>query len=383
MFCPRPSLLATLALSLLAAPLFPLPARAQQTPAKADPWEQRLDGPQAALRKHDLSWIPQTPAGSKSAPFLESQVPVARDQLSYLGYRLPSSVEPYSKVHTLPNQLRHPHHVYRYREFTILTETDGRREQLCVYATARALELLRARWPREFEVLFRGPQSAEAQLQAIRRHDAQKPVTFLNLDRAHTFVWQGRSGGAIAASSYDLGTRLEVKLRDGPRQLELGLFRNVATTYLNLTAIQGFRSQKLYQRSALPENFLCYLRDGLIETLVHEGLHNLLRSDKNVRPLFWALAKSLRKSQGAVLGKELEEAFVSNVSRRLLEGRGLSREVSEFYGNRLRRTQARRLGLTPGQETGAGRGLLRLLGTLNEGEDWEDLLSFDICPKGR
>ena len=358
-------------------------ARAQQAPAKPDPWEHHLEGPQAALRKHDLSWIPQAPPGSKSAPFLESQVPVARDQLNYLGYRLPSSVEPYSKVHTLPSQLRHPHHVYRYREFTILTETDGRREQLCVYATARALELLRTRWPREFEVLFRGPQSAEAQLKAIRGYDPKKPVTFLNLDRAHAFVWQGRSGGAIAASSYDLGTRQKLELEDGGRKLELGLFRNVSTTYLNLTAIQGFRSQKLYQRSALLENFLRYLRDGLVETLVHEALHNLLRRDKNVRPLFWALAKSLRKSQGAVLGKELEEAFVSNVSRRLLEGRGLSREVSEFYGKRLRQTQARRLGLAPGQETEAGQALLRRLRSLNQANTWEDLLSFEICPKGR
>jgi len=367
---------------LLASTILLDSASAQPAPTPPDPWDKHLGGPQAALSKHDLSWIPRAKPGSRAAPFLEAQVPVARDQLSYLGYRLPKSLEPYSKVHALPSQLRHPHHVYRYREFTILVETEGRREQLCVYATARALELLRTRWPREFEVLFRGPQSAKAQLKAIRSRDAKKPVSFLNLDLAHTFVWQGRSGGAIASSSYDLGTRAQVVLQDGRRKLELGLFRNVSTTYLNLTAIQGFRSQKLYQRTSLRENFLRYLRDGLAETLVHEALHNLLRRDKNVRSLFWALTESLRKSEGPARGKEVEEAVVSNVTRRLLEEGGLSREVSEFYGKRLRQVQARRLGLVSGEETEAGRRLLSALRQRNKAKSWEDLLSFEICPKG-
>jgi len=361
-------------------------AQAQPAPTGPDPWTPLLEGPQAALAKHDLSWIPRAAPpkrGRKLEPFLESEQPIARDQLSYHGYRLPQCLEPYSKVHSLPSQLRHPHHVYRYREFTILTDSDGRREQLCVYATARALELLRARWPREFEVLFRGPQTAAAQLAELRRRDAKKAVNFLNLDRAHTFVWQGRGGGAIAASSYDLGTKARIELEDGGRKRSLDLFRNVSTTYLNFTAIQGFRTEKLYRRSPLSENFLRYLRDGLIETLVHEALHNLLRRDKNVRPLFWALTHSLRKTEGNARGKEVEEAFVSNVSRRLLEGKGLAAEVSGFYGGRLRRTQARRLGILPGKETPEGERLLSALRKLRPGRDWEALLSFEITPGAR
>lgn len=355
--------------------------------AGATDWTELLDGPAGALGKHDLGWIPVPKQAKKQkegakTPFLQSEVRIKRGALRYLGYRLPNSVEPYSKVHTLPSALSHPHHIYRYGEFTILIETDGRREQLCVYATARALELLRQRWPREFEVLFRGPQSAAEQLRELRRRDAKKKVSFLNLDQSHTFVWQGRSGGAIAASSYDLGTRAPLTLADGRRKLSVGLFRNVSTTYLNYTAIQGFRSQKLYQSQVLEENFLAYLRDGLIETIVHEALHNLLRRDKNVRPLFWALAESLRKSQGTAQGKEVEEAFVSNVTRRLLEGRGLSPKVSEFYGRRLRRTQTKRLGITPGSETAAGKKLLAALRALRpKAKDWEELLSFEIAPE--
>jgi hypothetical protein len=368
----------------------PLVALAQEAPTKPDRWAPLLEGREGALAKHDLSWIPRVSPpkgtakrGAKPVSFLDSAQPVDRAQLRYLGYELPGSQAPYSKVHVLPRKLQHPHHIYRYREFTILTEADGAREQLCVYATARALELLRARWPREFEVLFRGPKRAADQLAAILRGDPKKSIHFLNIDRAHTFVWQGRSGGAIAASSYDLGTRADLDLEVGPRRLKLGLFRNVATTFLNTPAIQGFRSQKIYRRAALEENFLRYLRDGLVETLVHEALHNLLRRDKNVRPLFWALTESLRKSESSSIGKAVEEVFVSNVAARLLAEHGLSREVSEFYG-KLRLAQLRRLGGLPGSETESGRRLLGVLrGLRPKTRTWQDLFSFEIAPKPR
>ncbi|MGE0706859.1 MAG: hypothetical protein AB7N76_06605 [Planctomycetota bacterium] len=343
-------------------------------------WRDLLDVPLAKTRAHDLAWIvePERKAPPRPRFFLDPLAP-ERGALRYLGYQPPGKCAPFDGVHQVPGALGTPRHVWAYRDrFYVLTASDGRREQLAVYALLRALEVLRQRLPRAWEELY-APRDAGEQLARLRANDPKKPVSFLNVTRAHAFVIEG-GFSAIAKSEYDLGTRKAQQVQSGRwREASVGVFENVATTWINLDAIQGHRSHKLYEEEDPLVDFIRYLRDGVCETLVHEGLHCLLRRDKNVRPLFWAITHSVRDLGGEELGKACEEAFVTNVSIGLVRARaadGVRREYQAHFQRGLRQ----RLGLVEGKETDQGVALRALLARYAGRPDapYEQLFSFPV-----
>ena len=355
-------------------------------PSPQPAWARALEADAPERRGHDLTWVARFEDGrADAASFAAYAAPVAAEQLAYLGYVSPPTCFPYDGVHAPPPGLRRPHHVYRYGErFAVLTASDGRRDQLIAYAVLRAFELLRRREAPLFEALFVGPQTPAAQLARIRARDPDKPVRFLNLTRAIAVVIDG-GGPAIARSNYDLGTReVEAVAREGAPPTEVDVFRNVGTIYLDRAAIEGHGSRELYGGDDLTANFVRYLRDGLVETLVHEGLHLLLRRDKNVRDLFWAITTSARELGGEPLGMACEEAFVANVSSRLLAGRGLDPAVTRYYQRLAAGPHRAGLGLAEGAETDGGVALRALIARHrpNPSAPYEELFTFDPLDPG-
>ncbi|RMG09051.1 MAG: hypothetical protein D6731_20510 [Planctomycetota bacterium] len=372
------------------APLFALlaaalPARAGDAEVLAA-WRALLDAPERAIAAHDLRWVSE-PLPAREDPaagsFLGSRVAPDFDALAYLGYLGAPENPAFASVHALPARWRRSFHVYRYGRHYLLSAGDGRRVQLSLYSVARALELLRRREPRLYEELFVGPRTAAEQLARLRARDGKKAVHFLNLTRGFAFVLDG-GFPAIAQSEYLLGTRRPVAVEHGGERLaDVGLFENLAVVTLNLDFLQGEGSRLLYGSDDLVENFLRYLRDGLVETLVHEALHCLLRRDKNVRALFWTVVESVRALGGEALGKPCEEALVANVSSRLFRGRpGLSPRVSAFYQQLFSGPHRARLGLLPGRETDAGVALRALLARHASDPDapYERLFFFSVLP---
>lgn len=344
-------------------------------------WRALLDAPLREVERRDLRWVKPAGSGSlKRGSFLAAKVPLARDQLRYVGFGSPRKLPPFDTTFRLPSGLsQRSFHVWRYREHYVLTASDGRREQLTVAAIARALELLRARWPRRYQAVFRGPQTAQEQLKRLRARDPQKSVSFLNLTRCFAFVLDG-GFSAIARSGYELGRKQRAQA--GGQSVDL--FQNVARVTLNLPAIQGVSSHRLYQRDEAQGDFLRYLRDGLVETLAHEALHCLLRRDKNVEPLFWLLIERLRSLGGETLGKAVEEAFVVEGATRWLSEGGLSKQVSGYYRGLFLGMHRRRLGLLGGSPpTDSGLAVQAILKRYAErrgakGDDYETLFRFPI-----
>lgn len=376
---PLPLALALVAGLTSAAGAQPQESKAERAALAA--WRALLDVPQREVEQRDLAWVKPTGSGSpKRGSFLAAKVPLARDQLRYLGFGSPRKLPPFDATYRLPSGLaQRSFHVWRYREHYVLTASDGRREQLCVAAIARALELLRARWPRRYQAVLRGPQTAPEQLARLRARDPRKSVSFLNVTRCFAFVLDG-GFSAIARSGYELGPKVRVQV--GEQSLDL--FRNVARVTINLPAIQGVSSHRLYGREEPLGDFLRYLRDGLVETLAHEALHCLLRRDKNVEPLFWLLIERLRSLGGESLGKAVEEAFVVEGATRWLSGGGLSAQVSDYYRGLFLGMHRRRLGLLAGSPpTDSGLAVQAILKRYAErrgarGDDYEVLFRFPI-----
>jgi len=344
-------------------------------------WRELLDVPLREVERRDLAWVKPAGSGSpKRGSFLAAKVPLAPGELRYLGFDAPRKLPPFDGTFGLPSDLsQRRFHVWRYREHYVLAASDGRREQLTVAAIARALELLRARWPRRYQAVFRGPRTAQEQLARLRARDPKKSVSFLNLTRCFAFVLDG-GFSAIARSGYELGKKQRVQVGDQ----SVDLFQNVARVTLNFAAIQGISSHRLYQREEPLVDFLRYLRDGLVETLAHEALHCLLRRDKNVEPLFWLLIERLRSLGGEKLGKQVEEAFVVEGATRWLSGGGLSEQVSGYYRGLFSNMHRRRLGLLGGSPpTDLGLAVQAILKRYAErrgatGDDYETLFRFPI-----
>lgn len=64
-----------------------------------------------------------------------------------------------------------------------------------------------------------------------------------------------------------------------------------------------------YKKKDWRENYLMYLRDGLIESLVHERTHSYISTYYNLYPLLNFLKALQLTSQRGILGISLESIF--------------------------------------------------------------------------
>ncbi len=365
-------------------------------------WRELLDAPLEAVVRRDLGWITsvrddaiaeladeaartriaELVAQQRERPVLEVDVPVDRT-VAYEGYRPGNEATGLAAVHAPGADLKRPYHVWRSGRWSVLTATDGRREQLFVAAVFRAVAILRVRYPAIHEALFGEPRAPAAQLARIRARAPDKAVHFINRTVHHAVILDG-GFDAIAKSRYELGSRRAADpAREGEADAALAgvdIFDNVAVTWVNRAGIEGWRAENIYGEGPPLRAWLRYLRDGLVETLVHEGLHHLLRRDKNVRELFWAIVETVPATFGGKTAKTCEEAFVANVSAGIFEeAGGISKEVTGYYRRLFRSQHVARLGLDAERPSDRAIALRAILERRTErgAETLEDLLSFD------
>ncbi len=287
------------------------------------------------LATHDLTWVgcELTACGAEDAPppgessVLCAPLAVADVPLTYLGhmhinesgaFTTADIVTPsnFAWLDGLRHTWRYDDHVY------ILTETDTAVDQLEVFYTVRALEVLRTTYPTSYQRLVT---------------DAMQVPPGPVLDG---FGWKNRLRSVIVsfdASPLYIAAGLTV-LDQAPvhdPQSDLDIYSNVAAISIDRETIRGssrtLGSRPIYDKASDDENFLRYMREGLAETLVHELLHprvdRLNSTDADMNELY-----GRRVQQGACAKFELEEALVASSSLLLFrrEG-GLSDTYLDYY----------------------------------------------------
>lgn len=228
-----------------------------------------------ALGKHDLAWVgcEFTSCGAEDQPIrgessvLCSEVGVAEAPLEYLGKVHINETGVFSTDDVVsPSDfpwLDGARHIYRYDDSVlIMTVGDEARDQLEVFFTVRALEVLRTEHTSVYE-------AALVDTQALPEGP---PLDGFN--------WKNRLRGVVISfddSPLYIAAGLTVLDEAPTPDMGLDIYNNVAAISIDSETILGASaevgSRPIYGAATDDENFLRYLREGLAETIVHELLH--------------------------------------------------------------------------------------------------------------
>ncbi|MBC8032296.1 MAG: hypothetical protein H7Z16_19590 [Pyrinomonadaceae bacterium] len=192
---------------------------------------------------------------------------------------------------------------WKYGDIDIAVSGDTYQDQLNVYAVIRALEILRYRYPKAYQKLFVETRKYTSQ--------APTPGMFVNRFKTVLITFHTSTTAEIAEGGQALGANEDLS---GPH----GKYSNLAIVSIHATKILGAATtgSNILYRKTPNENYTRYLREGLVETLVHEMLHRYIDTRTNVDALETSIFKARPLAGGTALplNNKWEEAFIINTS---------------------------------------------------------------------
>ncbi|MDC0721182.1 hypothetical protein [Nannocystis bainbridge] len=286
-----------------------------------------------ALAEHDLRWIEcellscgaDEQPGPGETSLLCDEFTLDGVPLEYLGYLHPNATGAFTTDDVISPAniawLDGERHVYRYGDAVyVMTEQDEARDQLEVFFTVRALELLRTDHPATYQALLvdMAEFPADPALDGLAWKNRARSVV-ISFDTTPLYIAAGITV-LDAAPTVDQG---------------LDLYSNVPAISIDRETILGssdqIGSRPIYDKPGDDENFLRYMREGVAETLVHELLHRyvdrLNSVDAAMNDLYFR-----RGDMQACARFELEETLVAAAS--LLHFRaagGVSETYLDYY----------------------------------------------------
>lgn len=241
--------------------------------------------------------------------------------------------------------LRGNYHSYSYRQgaVQVLSRRLELRDQLLIHGLLRALELIRFRYPKVHRALFRldagaSKQSLQTQIQSAQKR-AGRSISWFNTTERIVFLLDSHGPQAFE-SVYLLGPKRSFKLATGQ---SLKVYKNSIVIRVNVSRLARMGSQLVYPQRSARDAFLLNLRDAIVESLVHEGLHCLISRDRVHRKRLADIRNHHKVGQPGgygLDGKSVEEAVVSLTSIAFFEAKsrkktGLHPDVLKFYGRTL------------------------------------------------
>lgn len=300
----------------------------------------------AQLQKHDLAWLTTSAdfdqsgmgkeqidaelmkmvrnARERNTPNLELDLPINAKMLVYHGYKHPNetglfAANPISRANNNTPELDTTVHIYQYGDFYISTEADGAVDQANVYYAIRAVNLLRMRYPEAFQTLF----SATMQYTT----EAPKFQAWVNSNKAFWIAFNENPGYIASNNTIFLGDGYFAAPNNA-----VGKYRNVALVNIDARNIlgdqAGIGSRPVYNKPNPWDNYYCYMKEGLIESLNHEMGHNYIDLAYTYDDRF----QKIRSARGRLNFSLAEEAAVLNTSiPYFMESGGFSQHLSDYY----------------------------------------------------
>lgn len=297
---------------------------------------------QLELKKHNLSWINPdsinqdefsvTEIDDKIKVIIEKQisnktllvdmvVPFNEKKLMYLGFKHPNELNIFSKNQiTTSNacELNSKVHIYKYDNFYISTEEDEKFSQENIYYTLRAINILKYRYNEAYSRLLLNTFST------IKT----KPSTGFSYLNSNKAIWVGFNYNptAIAANRTYL-------ILDGytDSNKTIDLYQNISVVNIHSNNILGkssIGSKPIYKKSDSNINRENYLKEGLLESIIHEMLHNYIDYSHSALPEY----NAIYKMRGMNSFNNFEENIVLNTSLSYFYKKGgFSNYIKDFY----------------------------------------------------
>jgi hypothetical protein len=327
-------------------------AAAQTNPPRTTSFALPTPPNTEALKKHDLKWIKsgndfdqskfataeaidkeienRIRTYDRETAIVTFDVPINYSRLSYSKYQSYVDFKPdigNLDIARNAGALNKNAHFWRYGDIDIAVPGDTYKDQMNVYAIARAVELLKYRYPKAYQKLFVETRNFQTDTLNYAKWRNRYSVLLFSFDESPSDI----AGGLTANGTEVNGT---MKVVEGINE-----YSNISIVSIDHTNIQGGQnsgSRPVYNLSS-DENYIRYLREGLVETLVHEMLHRYLDYMNSYKEIFNKLYNA-RYNANHPLDLRLagEEAIATTTSLHyfLREG-GLQSYLHFYYGIEL------------------------------------------------
>lgn len=257
------------------------------------------------------------------------EIPIDTAKLLYLGYIHPNRTNIFTSnpIGTVYNngkkntpELDTQIHVYKYGNFYFSTESDSAVDQQNVYYAIRAINILQSRYPDAFEEMFTSTMSFPTQTPNYNQ--------WVNSNKAFWIAFN-ENPEAIASNN-------TIFLGEGYFQSpnnNIGKYRNVALVNIDSRNIVGNNSNTgsapIYRRETAWENYHAYMREGLIESIIHEMGHNYIDLAYTYNDRFYKIKNARNDSNFA---RHAEEIAILNTSISYFTRKGgMANTLSNYY----------------------------------------------------
>ncbi len=307
---------------------------------------QEFNAGTQALQAHDLRWIKyrnDIERTGMTAAAMESEIryviksadnqgiairdielPINVIKLEYVGYLHPNDIGIFSANPVRSDNsasINKKLYIYRYDNFYFSTETDNIQSQKNVYYAARAVEILRAKYWLAFERLFTDTERYPS--------DRPKLELFSNMNKCYWIAFNETPDYIAKSYTSFLG---EGYFPDVDGAGNVSRFRNVVVIDIHAKNILGNETSKgsrpIYKRSTADENYTLYMKEGLIETLIHEMIHRYI---DYLYPHDKMLSDIRRNRNVGVFNMAEENAVVNTSLSYLLNEGGMGDELFKYY----------------------------------------------------
>lgn len=249
------------------------------------------------------------------------EIPYNHQKLEYVGFMHPNETnmfEAYPIASYNTSELNKELYIFKYDDIYISIESKSTKNILNVYYTLRAIDILKTRYPDLYKKLFTDTKEFFTESPAFEN--------WVNSNKAFWIAFNN--------NPFYIASNNTVFLKEGnfSSNTAIGKYRNVALVNINSLYISGSieltGSRPLYNRTKDSDNHFSYLRDGLIESIAHEMLHNYIDLAYSYDETIY----NIRKYRSRYNFTKAEEISVLNTSLPyFIEHGGLNEEVIDYY----------------------------------------------------
>ena len=225
--------------------------------------------------------------------------------------------------------------IFSYDGIYIFLPGKSTTDLLNLFFTLRALTIIKIRYPEAYVRLVRQDYQANA-LSYLLQTPYRRPAA---IHKSNSIIPFDTSPIEIAASTSDMFFSSTLTSLGGWNYFENT--HNLVTS-IDIETIKGNNnthgSKPLYNLPNAADNYLWYLRDGLIETLIHEFTHHYISNSTYIDEKAFFINEMRFDATDINFDFDVEEAVVLNTILRYYDQKsGISKSVIDFYKGMLQR----------------------------------------------
>ncbi|WP_159019854.1 hypothetical protein [Algibacter sp. L3A6] len=275
---------------------------------------------------------------SKTQNNLSLDIPFNSKKLKYVGKKHPNDYLTFSHdaFTTRLNHLNKECEIYEYDTINIFIESKDNKNILNLFFTLRALTIIKVKYPEAYSKLIQQNISKNA-TSYILQAPYRRPST---LNKNNSIISFDNSPIDIAASTTDLffGSQTNIGGWDYYENTNNLVMSIDNETILGDQDTKG--SKPIYKFEDKDDNYFNYMRDGLIESIIHEFVHLYITNSVSIDEKSFFINEMRNDTTDKNFDIDVEEAIVLNTCLKYYKTKGgISYEVLNFYEKMLQTKQ--------------------------------------------